>query len=52
MAKDPVCGMEVEEKRESLKKEHQGKTYFFCSLICHEQFEDDPNKFISLSPQK
>ncbi len=31
MAKDPVCGMEVDEKTAPAKSEHMGKTYYFCS---------------------
>lgn len=42
--KDPVCGMEVDPAK-SVKVEREGKTYYFCSTYCKEQFEKDPAKF-------
>ena len=41
MAKDPVCGMEVDEKKaesKSLVLEKKGKKYFFCSEKCKTDF--------------
>lgn len=39
MAKDPVCGMFVEEKHHNLIKHSvQGKEYFFCSKTCLDEF--------------
>lgn len=32
MAKDPVCGMEVEEKKAAGTSMYQGKIYYFCTL--------------------
>ncbi len=29
MAKDPVCGMPVDEETAKLKSEYEGKTYYF-----------------------
>ena len=37
MAKDPVCGMTVDEKK-SIRAERDGKTYYFCSQKCKEKF--------------
>jgi len=37
MAKDPICGMEVNEKS-SLKLNWQGKDYYFCSENCRHKF--------------
>jgi len=37
MAKDPICGMDVDEKT-GLKVRHQGREYFFCSRNCLEKF--------------
>jgi YHS domain-containing protein len=34
MIKDPVCGMNVDEKTTKFKSEHKGKTYYFCSQAC------------------
>ncbi|MEM4725583.1 MAG: heavy metal translocating P-type ATPase [Nitrososphaerales archaeon] len=38
MAKDPVCGMFVEEGPNSLKAEVRGSTYYFCSEGCLSTF--------------
>jgi len=42
MAKDPSCGMEVNEKEaegKGLVSTKEGKKYYFCSLSCKEKFE-------------
>jgi len=46
MARDPVCGMNVDEKRARLKFEHMGKTYYFCDASCMEKFKANPNKYV------
>ena len=38
MAKDPVCGMYVDEKTADLKAEVRGVTYYFCSESCRTEF--------------
>jgi P-type Cu+ transporter len=38
MAKDPVCGMFVEEKADSLRHTVDGKDYFFCAKTCLDEF--------------
>ncbi len=45
MAKDPVCGMEVDEKTAPAKSEHMGKTYYFCAPGCKKTFDEDPAKY-------
>ncbi|HEY3132730.1 MAG TPA: permease [Acidobacteriota bacterium] len=45
MAKDPVCGMQVDERTAAAKTEYKGKTYYFCSGRCKETFEKRPDKF-------
>jgi len=39
MAKDPVCGMYVDEKKAVFKKEIRGRMYYFCSETCLRTFE-------------
>ena len=39
MAKDPVCGMYVEEGELALKTTRMGTTYYFCSEACLVQFQ-------------
>jgi Cu+-exporting ATPase len=38
MAKDPVCGMFVEEKPDAIRHNMDGKEYFFCSTQCLNEF--------------
>ncbi len=45
MAKDPVCGMEVDEKSAPAKSEHMGKTYYFCAMGCKKAFDENPAKY-------
>lgn len=44
MVKDPVCGMELGEKK-AAKKSYKGKTYYFCSPSCQWAFEQNPKQF-------
>lgn len=46
MAKDPVCGMDVDEKTTTLKSEYKGQTYYFCSPGCKRSFEKEPGKYV------
>jgi len=39
MAKDPICGMYVDEKKVVYKKTIKGTTYYFCSEHCLKAFE-------------
>jgi YHS domain-containing protein len=45
LAVDPVCGMNVEERTSRFKVEFGGKAYYFCSRVCQERFEADPDKY-------
>lgn len=38
MAKDPICGMFVEEEESSIHHEKDGITYYFCSSQCLNEF--------------
>lgn len=38
MAKDPICGMYVDERTAELKAEVHGTTYYFCSSSCLDEF--------------
>jgi len=46
MVKDPVCGMEIEEKSAAGKSVFQGKTYYFCSPGCKKDFDKEPLKYV------
>ncbi len=45
MAKDPVCGMMVDEKKAKFKSDYEGKTYYFCNASCKTTFDKTPAKF-------
>ncbi|NOZ61933.1 MAG: YHS domain-containing protein [Calditrichaeota bacterium] len=45
MPKDPVCGMLVDEKSPLAVSTYQGKTYYFCSKSCKQEFEHEPKKY-------
>ncbi len=44
-AKDPVCGMTVEEDGAPASVEHAGTTYWFCSKDCAEEFRENPEDY-------
>jgi YHS domain-containing protein len=46
MAIDPVCGMQVDEKKAPAQYEYKGKKYYFCAIGCKESFAKDPEKFL------
>lgn len=43
--KDPVCGMEIDPKDVYATREHAGKTFYFCSKSCVDQFDAHPHKY-------
>lgn len=49
MAKDPVCGMDVDTASATQKTEHQGQTYYFCAPGCRKAFEAEPAKYLDSS---
>jgi Cu+-exporting ATPase len=47
LAKDPVCGMDVDPSAAAGTFEHAGVTYFFCSNGCRTKFQADPSRYIA-----
>jgi YHS domain-containing protein len=45
MTKDPVCGMQINEKDAAEKSEYKGKVYYFCSPGCKAAFDKEPQKY-------
>lgn len=43
---DPVCLMKVKKDDNILKYEYKGKTYYFCSENCKEQFKQKPKEYL------
>jgi YHS domain-containing protein len=50
MAKDPVCGMMVDEKTAPATSAYKGQTYYFCAKGCKIAFDKNPEKFLSAKP--
>ena len=49
MAKDPVCGMDVDEKNAQLTSECEGVKYFFCSAGCKKAFDKNPRRYVEVA---
>ncbi|MBK9059098.1 MAG: heavy metal translocating P-type ATPase [Flavobacteriales bacterium] len=52
LAKDPVCGMDVDPTTAKYSSEHEGKTYYFCSEGCRKKFEAEPAKYLAAKKVK
>jgi len=52
LAKDPVCGMDVDINAGKPSHEHQGETYHFCAQSCHDKFAGDPEHYLSGAHKK
>ena len=51
MGKDPICGMFVEEKPDSIRYTMNGKEYFFCSTQCLNEFREPEKELKKLKIQ-
>jgi Cu+-exporting ATPase len=47
MAIDPVCKMEVDEKKAPATSEYKGKKYYFCAMGCKKAFDTNPEKYLA-----
>lgn len=47
MAKDPVCGMMIDEKTAAGKSDYQGQTYYFCATSCKTKFDANPQQYLN-----
>ncbi|MFH1995567.1 MAG: 1-phosphofructokinase [Candidatus Omnitrophota bacterium] len=52
IVKDIVCGMRIEESQASAKTSFKSARYSFCSLVCKEKFNSDPDKYINRGQNK
>jgi Cu+-exporting ATPase len=48
LQKDPVCGMEIEEKDAVGTSVYKGTTYYFCAESCKDKFDRDPDAFLAV----
>ena len=47
MAKDPVCGMEVDPKKAAAQSNYKGQMIYFCAVGCKQKFDATPEKYLS-----
>jgi len=52
LAKDPVCGMNVDPHTAKHRHTYKGQTYYFCSAGCRTKFANDPDKYLSPEQRK
>ncbi len=45
MARDPVCGMDVEKETAAATSVYQGQVYYFCSDGCKKTFDAAPSAY-------
>ena len=43
---DPVCHMDIDPTTAAGTSEHNGQTYYFCSLGCKKSFDANPEKYL------
>jgi P-type Cu+ transporter len=48
--KDPVCGMMLEKQGAPAQIQHQGQTYYFCSVQCRDEFVSNPEQYEEPEP--
>ena len=46
MARDPVCGMQVNSRETFFTFHYKDTSYYFCTRRCKESFEKDPERYI------
>jgi YHS domain-containing protein len=44
---DIVCKMKIDKRTTKLTNVYNGKTYYFCSTYCKQEFDKNPEKYIS-----
>ncbi|HYS19023.1 MAG TPA: heavy metal translocating P-type ATPase [Candidatus Binatia bacterium] len=47
MSIDPVCKMTVEPAKAAAQSTYRGQTYYFCAVGCKQQFDKEPEKYLS-----
>jgi YHS domain-containing protein len=51
MTKDPVCGMQVDEKKAPATSVYKGEHYSFCGQQCKDKFDQNPERYASKKNQ-
>ncbi len=47
IAKDPVCGMDVNPATAGAAADYHGRTFYFCCPRCAEKFKAAPEQYLS-----
>ncbi|MBI4496580.1 MAG: YHS domain-containing protein [Chloroflexi bacterium] len=47
VAKDPVCGMDVDPATAKGQSDYKGQTYYFCAPGCKRAFDQDPERYLN-----
>jgi Cu+-exporting ATPase len=42
---DPVCGMVIDSETAAARTTYEGQEYFFCSIECKRQFDQNPETY-------
>ncbi len=45
---DPVCKMEIDEKKAKYFLEYKGKKYYFCSENCQKKFAGGGDQYVAM----
>ncbi len=51
IVQDPVCHMDVDSRTTRYETEHEDRLYYFCSRMCLNEFENQPQQFTTTKPQ-
>jgi YHS domain-containing protein len=51
LVKDVVCGMMIDPATAAATSEYKGAAYYFCAAGCKQEFDANPEKFLSASAQ-
>jgi len=52
MVTDPVCQMEMEKENVKFISEYRGQIYYFDSEHCKQVFDDSPDEYVGMIPEK
>ncbi len=46
VARDPVCGVDVDPAAAAASVDYAGVIYYFCTLFCRDDFQADPARYV------
>jgi len=51
MEQDLVCGVEIDPEQATARTDFEGRTYYFCSQDCYQEFMQSPEQYAELSDE-